>query len=98
MNYDFALENKGYLKIEGTLTEPDSLELQELLLVSLEKCQSLELNIDDITSIAPPCKQVLVQASSIAKQRRKSLTLSTRYQREAMRRWIKDMSASFNES
>ncbi len=93
MNYDFELKNRGYLKIEGPLSEPDSIELEKILLMSLEKCHALELNIDNITSISTPCIEILGQAGGMAKQREKALFLNTRYQREAMSKWIRNIAA-----
>ncbi len=93
MNYDFTLKNRGYLKIEGPLSGTDtSVELEKLLLQSLEKCHALELNIDDITAISPPCLKVLRHVGDMAKQKKQSLLLSTRYQRETMTQWIINIS------
>jgi ABC-type transporter Mla MlaB component len=94
MNFDFELKwSKGFLKIEGPLSDPDSIELNRVLSQSLERCHSLELNIDNITSISSSCMKSLAQGINLAKQKRKPLTVATRYQREAMHRWIKNISA-----
>lgn len=91
MDYNFELKSRGYLKIEGPLSEYDSKELEQILLLSLEKCHDLELNIDDITFISSPCEEVLGQAGGMARQRKKSIILSTRFQRDAMSHWLKNI-------
>lgn len=91
MDYNFELKSKGYLKIEGHLSEFDSKELERILLLSLEKCHDLELNIDDIASISSPCEEILGQAGGLARQKKKSIILSTRFQRDAMSQWLKDI-------
>jgi hypothetical protein len=92
MNYDFQMKNRGYLKIEGPLADPDSVELETVILKSLDKCHDLELNIDDITSLSTPCVEVLGQVGNAAKQKQKALFLATRYQMDAMTRWFDNIS------
>jgi len=92
MNYAFQIKIRGYLKIEGPLSEPDSVELEKVILKSLDKCHDLELNIDDITSLSTPCVEVLGQVGSTAKQKQKALFLATRYQKDAMTRWFDNIS------
>ncbi len=89
MNYEFELKSyKGILTIEGSLSEIQSDEWKNLLLGSLDKCHTLEVNIDNITSFSMPCIRALGQVARLAVRQRKSLTIGTGYYQEAMSGWI----------
>ena len=92
MNFDYEVNfGRGKLRIAGTLSELDTVELQRVLILSLEKCQVLELDIDDVTVISLPCIRIIAQVYSLAKRRKKALLFATRYPREAMKLWINNM-------
>lgn len=89
MNFDYELKfGKGRLRIAGALSELDTVELKRILILSLEKCHVLELDIDDVTMISLPCIRIIAQVYSAAKRGNKTLIFATRYPREAMKLWI----------
>ncbi|MCP5052821.1 MAG: hypothetical protein GY940_36975 [bacterium] len=95
MNYDFKLRSrKGFLKLDGPLTEPDSEELKQVLMGSLEKCHSLELNIDDITALSTSCVKTLALVTGVARKSRKALIIGTHYHQDAMSQWIREKIAT----
>lgn len=92
MNFDYELKfGRGKLRIAGPLSELDTVELQRVLTLSLEKCHVLELDIDDVTVISLPCIRIIAKVYSLAKRRKKALLFATRYPREAMKLWISSM-------
>jgi hypothetical protein len=92
MNFDYELKfGRGKLRIAGTLSELDTVELKRVLILALEKCHVLELDIDDVTVISLPCIRIIAQVYNIAKRSKKALVFATRYPREAMKLWISSM-------
>ncbi|MCP5048367.1 MAG: hypothetical protein GY940_14455 [bacterium] len=78
MKYEFKLRTgKGFVNISGPLAEADSAELKRLIesALLLEKCHTLELNIDSQTSVSPSCKRALKKITGMARNNKTSLTI-----------------------
>ena len=92
MDIDFEMKlDKGRLRLAGPLKEFDTTIFKRTLMMSLEKCRCLEIDIDNVTEISSSCIRTIGQVYHIAKQEQKSLVFDTRYPKDTMMLWLRKM-------
>lgn len=66
-------KGKAYLKTDGELTVARAADFKGSLVRSLEKCDTVEISLDDMTSIDLACLQLLCSAHRTACKKGKKL-------------------------
>ena len=69
-------KGKAVLSLDGELTVARAAELHEALVHSLDKAETVEINLDNATRIDLSCLQLLCSAHRTAANRGKTLTVS----------------------
>ena len=68
-------KGQSYLKLEGDVNVGRAAELKDALLKSLEKAETIEINLHDVTAIDLSCLQLLCSAHRTAVKEGKTLTI-----------------------
>lgn len=68
-------KGQSFLKLEGDVNVSRAAELKDALLKSLEKAESIEINLNDVTAIDLSCLQLLCSAHRTAVKEGKTLII-----------------------
>lgn len=68
-------KGKSFLQLDGEINISRAAELKDALLESLEKAESVEVNLDNITGIDLSCLQLLCSAHRTASKEGKKITI-----------------------
>ena len=68
-------KNKSFLKLDGEMNISRATDLKDALLESLEKAETVEINLNDVTGIDLSCLQLLCSAHRSASKEGKALTI-----------------------
>lgn len=68
-------EGKSFLKLDGEVNVSHATDLKDALIQSLEKAETVEINLNDVTGIDLSCLQLLCSAHRTAAKEGKTLTI-----------------------
>jgi len=68
-------KGKSFLKLDGEVNIARATDLKDALLKSLEKAETVEINLTDVTGIDLSCLQLLCSAHRTASKKGKILTI-----------------------